>query len=240
MIINCQLPNEGEIVIKAGQKVDFKTPLFKKKTKKEKKIFLAEKIGVPAEKIFSYLKKIVGDKIKKGDLLAEKKTFLTEKKFFSDYDGLIKEINHLEGYLIIEEETEKEKIFYAYFQGKVEEIKDNQIKLVVKDGREFELKEAREDFGGEVFYYQEKIPTESLVEEQVAKKVIVAKNLTAYSQAKLEALEIAGFVTLLSLPEMTGRPAAKIKNLEDLNQIFRLKFPYCIISSIHRKIYFYQ
>lgn len=240
MVISFQLPVKKNLLIKPGQKVNLQTPLVKKRSVTEVKIILAEKIGVSPEKIFSYIKKFVGERIQKGELLAEKKGFFSIKKIFSEYDAIIKEINHQEGYLLLETETVENDTLQSYFQGEVEEIDNGEIKLKVERFKEFEIKESDSGFGGACFYLHDPSKVGSLTEEGIDEKIVIVDSLNTYALAKLDALGALGFVTVQKLPEKIKHPSARIKNKEDLKKIFDFNFPYCLVDQKNNKIYFYK
>ena len=102
MTIELKIPFSVHLLVKEDQLVDFKTPFFEFKTKKDINISVAKKLSIKPDKIFRYLKKLVGETIEKGEIIAEKKTFLSSKKIVSSHSGLIKEINHDLGEITLE------------------------------------------------------------------------------------------------------------------------------------------
>lgn len=239
MIITLTLPVEnGDILIQAGQTVDYTTPILKKHAKQAVKIPLAKMLKIPANKIFQHLKKFVGEEISKNDLIAEYKTLLSIRRYFSEYDGQIKEINHRDGYIVMETAAEKSDMLRAFFKAEVESIDKNVLKLKVKQYVASELREASDLFGGDVFYYRPEVSV-SLTEDQISGKIIVGDFVPAYEQIKLETLGVIGFVTTHPLTEKTTKPQAKFKNIQDFGQSSTHKLPYCIVDKNNSIIYFY-
>jgi hypothetical protein len=243
MIITINLP-KNELMIKIGQTVDFNTPLIKKQKIEEIKFDISKKLNVTPGKIFQYLKKFVGDEIKKGELLAEKKGLFGKTRVMSETDGVIKEINHNDGCLSLTVTGQNSKTQAAFFKGEITEIEKESVKIKVNHGKEFGLKAAINDnglalfFGGEVFYFANR--ELSLTEDDVANKVVVSESLIGYVQVKLEALGAGGFIVLHHLHEKTDLPAVQLKNIDDWQEIMKLKFPYCIVDRKNNKIYFYN
>ena len=99
MQFSVKIPEGSELLIKSGQNVDFETPFIKTNQAAQLKISLAKKLSIPQDKIFRHLQKFVGEPIVKGDVLATKKNFLSTKKVTAPVDGVIKEIDHVEGFL---------------------------------------------------------------------------------------------------------------------------------------------
>jgi len=53
---------------------------------------LAQQLGVSSKTVIKYLKKALGQKIKKGEVVAEKKGFIGKKEVFSPIDGILDSI----------------------------------------------------------------------------------------------------------------------------------------------------
>lgn len=238
MILSIPLPEKGKPLIKVGQKVDFETPLFQEKVRQETRIAISSKIEVQPSKIFHHLKHLVGDAIKKGDVIAEKKSLFSKKAYKSEFDGILKEVNHTDGTILIEVDTTDDVTVKAFFQGEVAELEKTEVRLKVSHAKEYELKEAINVFGGPVFYMESE---EALIEEEmVAGKIIVAESVSAYFQIKLEALGAKGFATLRTLTEDTDTPRVLFKQIEDFQHAVKQKLPYCFVHNKNSKIVFYS
>lgn len=214
-------------------------PLQKKQKQSEVKIHLSELFNIPPRKIFLHLVKFVGEDIKKGDIVAEKKSMLGKKQYVSQHDGTIKEIDHENGWLVITERIQTADSMNAYFKGKIEEIKKNEISLQVKNSRAFSLKEASSDFGGEVFFADE-IDVSHLNEDEVDNKVVLTSTVDPYIQTKLEAMGTAGLVLLNPSKDKPSIPFAFIKEKGDWDSIKKSDFPCCIVDKKNTKMFFYQ
>jgi len=229
-------------MIKTGEKVDFNTSLYKEKQSEEIKLFLSDKLGVSPDKIFHHLKKFVGDEIKKGEILAEKNSLLDSKKVLSDIDGVLKEINHNEGYILIDLESNETKEKNCFFKGEIVSVDKHEIKLEVNNSKEYPIKETiniNEEYSGfKIYYLPEKYSEFS--EDDVAHRIIVFSDMVSYHQVKLEALGAAGFVGLHELSGQTFLPFVKLKNIEDMKTIFKIQLPYCIINKKESKIILYD
>jgi len=232
-------PQSYEPLVKEGQEVDFQTPLFKKKLEEEVILPLASKIKISPKNIYLHLRKVIGDQIEKGELLAEKKTFLSQTEYRSEYNGVIKEIDHKEGYLLIGVISDKEQTVTSYFKGEVTEVKEKELHIKLKSGQEFALSEASANFGGEVIVLDE-AQIIAINEKTAGLKIVIAKKLASYDLSKLEALGIDGFVTVDSAVGDRSIPYAKLSKAEDFEKISKLKFQYCIIDKKKSIIYFYS
>lgn len=239
MTITFHISSSDHLMIKAGQEVDFQTPLIKKVYTTDVKINISKKLQIPPQNIFMHMAKVVGDEIQKGEVLAKKKTLISEKNYSSEYTGIIKEINHNEGSLLISTKTKKEEITNAYFKGKVEEVKKNEVTLEVKKAKVFQAKNVSEDFGGGVLFAENK-NLERLNEEDIKNKVLFADTIKSYNRVKFEVMGILGFVTIQDVSEESGSPRATLKSGPDLQEIKELEYPYCLVSKKNNLIYLYQ
>lgn len=239
MPITFSVPVKEKLLIKQGQEVDFSTALFKKDEEEEKIISLSQLLNISPQKIFLYLKKFVGEEISRGDLIAEKKGLLDKNQYFSEYDGVLKEIDHEKGNLIITTHIATKQVKHAYFKGKVEEIKQNEVTLATKETKKFSLKETTMDFGGVVLFADEE-SLGNLAPEEVKNKIIVIESIKPYNQSKLEVMGAAGFVSMQSLQDTTPPPFARVKDDDDWEEIKKVKLPHCLVDKKTNTIYFYQ
>lgn len=239
MQFSVRIPEGSELLIKNGQSVDFNTPFIKTNQATQLKISLAKKLSIPQDKIFRHLQKFVGEAIVKGDILAVKKNFLSTKKITSPVDGVIKEIDHVEGVLIVDTHTEDKAEEQCYFKGEITGIENNKVTIKISKGLEAALKKTTQSFGGSVRYITS-TSEEDFKKLEIEGCVVVAESLTAYLQAKCEALGAVGFVTLIKLPESTSIPAVVIKEIHDFKKIMNAAHTYCTAVDSLDTIYFYE
>mgnify|MGYP001128118382 CR=1 FL=1 len=239
MNIFLTVPKNGKILVKAGQMIDFQTKLFEIFNPKIVKVDLAKKLGISPQNIFSYLKKFIGEKVKKGEILASKKGILKTKKVKSEWDGVLKEINHEEGSLLIEIETDEEQkgiIFFSPIIGEVEKIEEEKIIIKIEKKEEIELKEkTKEIFGAKIYIFEKGSDFNA---ESAQNRLVIAEELTSISQTKAEALGAKGFLTIKTPPENTTLPIFQFKNLSDIKKI--KKNWYCFVDKNSSKIIFYE
>lgn len=240
MHLHITIPQGAECLIKSGEEVEFDTPFIKINQSVELAIPVASRLGITPDKIFHHLKKFVGEKIEKGELLATKKGMLTTAKVTSDYEGIIKEVDHVHGNIIIKTNTEEKNVINSHFKGHIVEIEKDVIKLKVHKGEEFSLKKASQSFGGEVHYLKDDALNSTITASDIENKVIVAESINSYVESKYEALGGKAFVTLHNTADTHTSPYAQLKNIEDYKKIHHLQYSYCLIDSDSSRIYFYQ
>ncbi len=237
MIINIQIGEKSNYLIKEGDKVDFETPFREKFSQSTITIDIAKKLDIDPSKIFRYLKKLVGEEIKKNQIIASKHSLFNSIKLVSEYDGHIKEVNHNTGKITLNIDRNEKSIEKCFFKGKIKSIKDKEVKIEVNKGDEYSLKIVSTNFGGEALYLKNE---DDLYSSNVSKKIIIVDSISDYFQTKAEALGARGFVTLIKLPDPTELNQALIKNIDDVKKITKNNYPYCIVNQQDSKIIFYQ
>ncbi|MCL4374944.1 hypothetical protein M1523_03735 [Patescibacteria group bacterium] len=240
MRINVSLPEGIKLIVKAGQTVDFGTVFCRSPQIHQEHVVLATKLNFPPAKIFQYLKKNIGDQIKRGEVVAEKGGWLGKHVYRSETDGVLKDINHQDGSIVVESDNRDDRPSSSYFHGEIEAVEKNKIVLKVDDGKSYPLKDASGNFGGRWAAYRGDRPLDY---ETVNGKIVVAEKLTAYQQNKLEALGVGGFVTCYSLTQPSALPHALLKLGKPAELLAFLAvhpLTYCIIDKNSSTMYFYQ
>lgn len=233
MILDIPIDPEKKLAIKVGDTVDFTTPLYKNKEKSEERIEVAELLSIHPKKIFQHLIKNVGDSISSGDLLAEKKSFFSDKRVTSHIEGIITEVDHIEGIVLIE--TLKETLSeLCWFAGHVEEVSKKDIKIKIGKHHSFEAKYVERDFGGAIWLLSD----EPLSNSEFP--VGVAERASEYQVAKLEALGGRGLITSFKYEGATALPKAEFKLKEWHKELESNKYSYCFAQVHHSTIILYS
>ncbi len=239
MVITINIPENARCLLKENQKVDFGIPYLEGKTESKVEIQVAKKLDIDSSKIFHYLKKLVGEKIKKGETLALKKSLFSTNRVKSEFDGVIQEINHNDGVVVLTTEVGDDKTFEAFFKGKVKKVEKGEIKIETGAVEEFRLNAATSDFGGGAYYPKGSVA--NLTSTDVSNNVMVAESVDSFTQVKAEALGVKGFVTIKKIEDQTeGIEYAQLKNIADMEKIKKHDYPYCLIDKKNSKIVFYK
>lgn len=241
MTIKIKIPEEeGNLLLKIGDKINFGQPFFEKKINEKIIINVAEKLKIKPKNIFNFLKKFVGDSVKKDELLAFKKDFFSIKKILSPVDGLIKEINHEEGTIIIEIKKDRKKLIYADFEGEVETIKNNFLELKVKKIISDTIKKTAYSQGGKCLYLVDDLKQiTNLTINEIENKIIILNEINDVLLSKLETLGAKILILNQSFKSPENKKIIFIKNINFWNKIIKEKLPYCYLDSFFDKIYFY-
>lgn len=239
MHVTISLPEGSECLLTKGQEVDFSTPFLKAHDAVEMKIPIGKKLKIDGTKIFKYLKKFVGEKVEKNEVIASRKSFFVSHTIVSEHDGIIKEIDHAQGVIVIKTRSDEKSDRTCYFTGEVVEVEKDHIVLKTKKGITYKAVTPTESFGGEVWYGT----TDSLVTvtaEDVEKKVALIESITPYDQAKLEAMDVLGYITSEPLNELTDLPSVQFKDKGDLSSARKEKHTYCFVDAPSSTLYFYD
>jgi hypothetical protein len=210
---------------------------MRKKDTNTTRVPLADLLKFQPDKIFMSLKKVVGDEVKKGDLIAEHKGMFSTKQYFSSVDGIIREIDHLTGSLTLELQGDSDSIIACFFQGEVDTIGDGFIELKVNKAQKMDTEEYRHYMGGPVFYIEDS--DKLLTEDDVLEKILVGENINVLDHAKIETLGAKGFISKTKIP-LNGIHQIVLVNTEDLSQLMKEQYPFCITGVDNRSIYFYS
>lgn len=237
MLVPVKIPQNVEMLIEAGQRVDFTTPLLKTRGKKTLQIPIADIMRFAPDKIFLKLTKTIGDRIQQGDLLAEDKSMFGSKRYFSQIDGVLKEINHLAGSLVIEQDGGEASLKHCFFTGEVDAIYDGYLDLKVKSAHKIETKEPVEYVGAEIFYS----PAEGalFVEDDINGKCIVTSELNPMDHSKIEALGARGIISVRKFPSLALTQII-VHKPDDFETILSKRYPFVIVGPEENTLYFYE
>jgi hypothetical protein len=233
MILEIPIDPEKKLAIKVGDQVGFSTPLYKNKEKGEERIEVAEILSIHPKAIFHHLKKAVGDTVAAGDLLAEKKSFFSDKRVTSHIEGVITEVDHIEGIVLIEtqKETESEN---CWFMGHVEEVSKKSVKIKIGKHIEIAAKYVEKDFGGMVWHIAEPLV------EYPDHPVGIAEKASEYEVSKLEALGGAGLITTYKYEGNTSLPKAEFKLKDSYKEVLSQHFSCCFARALNSTIILYS
>jgi len=238
MTLSIPFPGNGKIVVKEGDDVKIGLPYFELSENDTLKIEVSKMLQVQPGKIFHHIRKLVGEEVKKNDILAEKKGFFSTKKILSPNDGVIREINHNEGVIELSVSSKTNRLLSSFFQGKIKKIDKNELKIEVKSKDEYKVIDPPRFFGGPVRYF--KSADAGMKSEDIEGTMIFALKIDEVFQAKAEALGASGFITLpnKNLPIKTN--TVYLKNEEDIEKILKAKYSLCLVDEKNEKIIFYE
>lgn len=237
MKVPVRIPPGTELLIQTGQNVDFSTPFIKTKKTNRVEVKLANLLQFDPSKIFMFLKKVIGDTVKKGELLAENKSFLSSKQYFSQQDGVIAQIDHNTGSIYLELDSEDAHVVNCFFAGEIELIHDDHIEVKVKNSQQFPIEKVDHYVGSEIYYLPE---SGQFSEEDIENKYIFTHAVDPLTNIKVEALGAQGYITT-GPNGLTNRMKQIILSEErDFHHISENKYPFCIVGLDDESMYFYE
>lgn len=239
MVITFTISIPGILQLTAGQHVDFTTPLIQSAIREGFRLEIADELGIPNDKIFMHLVKIVGDTVEANEILATKKSTFGSKQIASPKSGIIKLIDHESGSLVIETLSESSDTELSYFVGTVKELKDIEISLEVSSHDSYKIKDVVRDFGGEIMYRDEQHLTD-LTQDDLENKVVFTESIRPAEAVRLDVLGARGIVTKEDMREKEGVNSAELLNKDLWSEVTKSKHTHCIVDKKNGTMYLYS
>lgn len=237
MKIKAKIPEKAKIVVKPGQKVDFTTPLAEIAEKQMIYIPIAEMMGFDSKNIFHHLKRVIGDQIQKGDVLAEIKSLFTTLQYLSEVSGILREIKHDTGIIAIEQKMNNNQVLNCFFIGEIVEVYDGYLELLVEDVHAVKLQEATPYFGASMYYLN---PSGKYSDADLEGACVFAPEFDPMDTVKMETLGAQGLITKTKIPTETMIHKIVLQDEEDFDHIQKKEYPYVLIGHEPMTILFYK
>ncbi|MFH1186956.1 MAG: hypothetical protein V1697_02145 [Candidatus Levyibacteriota bacterium] len=199
------LPDGFSIKTSVGSDVKTGDILAEKKSSKDVIVPLAEKFEISPKKVFDVLKKGLGDKISKGELLAEKKGIFGKKTAVSQFEGTILRLEEKTGRLHISSSEKGEtEVLKSPIDGKITFCDNTKVVIETEKEAVFAVKSFGKETKGELIYLNnennEKIKFED-IDKKVCKKIILAKSFERAAFSKVFGLGALAAIGLEVLDE---------------------------------------
>jgi len=239
MTITFTISASGKLQLDAGQTVDFDTPLIKTSARELTQLQIAQELGIPNDKIFMYVTKIVGDAVEANEIIATKKTTFSLRQVASPISGTITQIDHEVGTISIETFSETSGVIKCFFKGVVKEVKNSDVTLEVKSSDKYKLRDVVDDFGGEVLYV-ERQQLADLTEEDLRNKVVFTESIKPSEAVRLDVLGARGLVTRDDIGERESVMSAELGDKNNWNDVIATKNTHCIVDKKNATMYLYS
>lgn len=226
------------ITLSPHQRVDLDTILAHTTQSEGFRLQVAQELGIPNDKIFLHMSKIVGDTVETNEIIASKKSAFGSKDIASPLQGTIKEIDHETGTLVIETATNTSNIVLSWFEGEVEQYRDGVITLKVKHGQQVAVKDVTHDFGGRLLLITEEQLRE-LTEEQVTNAVVCVPTLHPAEAVRLDVLGARGIVTRENIKEKDDIASAQLDDETQWGTLSDASFTHCLVDKKNSTMYLY-
>ncbi len=199
-IVKLPIVSSFKTIVKEGEKITPKTPIFiKKKEKSEEVLPLSNLLSVSPSKIAKYLKKKIGEEISKGEVLAQKRGFFSSLNVKSPINGKIKEIDIKKGTLSISFQEEDENKVYLPVSGHVSRVTSEAVELEVMGQVVTGQKGEGEDILGTfVFFKKEEVGLFD-IDIDIEPSIIFCHTTNIDAIIKAEALGVNGVILVKPL-----------------------------------------
>lgn len=203
---------------------------------------VAKSLDFPPDKIFKHLKKSIGQKVAKGDVIAEKDGMFSTRKFVSEFAGTIISVDHHKGEITIEEHTNQEgqTHIHSLVKGKVAKVDDDSINVKTGATKNVSLQETvPQRFGAKVLITSS---TQAilLTLPEVKDSVIFVPEISDYIVAKLGALGVLYIVTKSDIVSAPNVLTLADKSEEEIKKLIEFAPKYVYAESGATELIFYQ
>lgn len=195
-IISIPLNEKAKISVEEGQAVDNKTVIYETQGISEDRVLpISEILRVSPHKISKLLKKQPGSQVFQGELLAEKKSFVSQVSVRSPLNGIIKEIDLKKGFLIIRPKSSEEyqKISIPV-KGIIKKIGKNSIEIEIRGELMTAVKGEGENAFGNLLNLTKSRTGSIDFDLEVEDKIVMLPEINSASCAKLEVLGSPGAI----------------------------------------------
>lgn len=238
MLITITLPKNAELLVQKGQKVNLYDLLYRIDTGSECIIDIGQKLSISPKYIFNCMIKMVGEKVRKNEIIAQKKTMFSKKSVRADSDGVIQKIDHLSGHITLHIDNDENHIVQSFFTGIIQESENDTLTIYFEKGHRIEIENIAYDWGGKAYYFTDESLYFTINEENIKNKIIIIEYLSPHIQIKCEALGARGFGYVekkghTSLPHMTFKK-------DEYSKIMQSKHPFIICSTVEKSAILYE
>ena len=241
MQIILSIPDDTKILVKKGDEVKIGDKFFSKETSQMVVVDVSLQLNIKKEDVFQHLKKMIGESVEVGDVIAQKKKLVGSKNIQSPTKGVISSIDHEKGEVSIQTATlEGHSTQNAFFTGTILDIDLGKQTVTVdcKNGTSKSFKSITQDFGGELYYFSSESLFYSVQEVEIENKVILIEELKSFIAAKCEALSAAGFIYQKS--DVTSQIPSLLVNSQDFNELVKSEKKYILFSQNEKKAVIYE
>ena len=241
--ISILLPPDSSIVAQVGDAVTFDTEIARtsQKPTTSQTIQIAESLKFKPGKIFKHLKKNIGDKVYKGDVVATKDAVFATKKYIADADGILTSVNHHSGEIVIEHTADEEKksSILALLEGTVNTVDKDKIIFKTSKTLSVELAEAPKDRMGGKVVITDTTNAMQLTMPQVSGNVIVSSEVSDYVLSKFEALGASYIIVTKQFSNISPHTLV-LNNEKDIQSIIDFAPHAVYANAAEKSITFYK
>ncbi len=205
------IPPRAKVLVKEKDEVTIETPLATLILEGEVlTIDLSTYLSVSPHKVGKYLKKSIGDSIKEGDVLAEKKSLLSSIVIKSPQSGIITQIDLKTGHIAFQIREGKSQTIYPTMQGRVKTVNPQAIEIEC-EAKDLDVEKAGgKQVMGLLSYITGKNVTVLSNMGDVDKVIVLLEEVTLAALSKLDALGARAVISKSPIDEETDLPFAQV------------------------------
>ena len=236
MVVRLSIPKDATVKVKTGQKVKFGDVFYDFSSSEVSRIAVDQVLSIKPKQIFKFVKVVVGDKLEKDDLIAEKKRLIGKTQVKAEYGGTVTKIDHETGGVTISTVSKDRSSVNAFFNGKIKDI-DKKRNVVEIDIGKYNKYDARttSDTGGK----RADIETNNFFAisgDDIRDRIIFVHTVQSHIGSKAEALGASGIVYFEG--DISSEiPSAKISKEEDYSALIKSSDAYVLFSTLDNKIF---
>ncbi len=232
------LPKSAKIPFTLPKTIKFGETVYETSKKTTVRLNIAQELKIKPPDIYKYLKKLIGESVTQGEIIAEKKGLFFKKHLSSPVNGKVTEINHTTGTITIETQDLKDITSFNELKGKIIKKEKNTIIVELKDAISFTIKKTSFNTvaGGKLVSIEK---TEEIDREKVEDKFVLIKKITPYLQNKLKALKTKAVITLYT-PTENNLDFILINKIDDFESLLKNKREFALIDPATKILYIYN
>lgn len=238
MVVKLHIPENAQLLVTKGQKVKVHEPFYSLASDEDMIIPFAKQLGIKPKDIFKYAKVVVGDMLKEGDQLGERKKVIGTKKVQTENAGTVKHIDFNTGDITIAIPSAKGSEVATFFTGEIVDISDEEHSVSVEIGKA-DTYEATgmTDLGGTLGYISDK-EFFTCGEEDVKDRIILLDTVQSHIETKIEALGAEG-VIFTEGEAPSSMPSIKLAQSSDFEKLKAEEDKAVLFSQKDNLIYIY-
>lgn len=193
--ISVHIPEKAAILVKEGDLVDTETPLAElAKTSDTLQIELSKILNISPKKITKYIKKNIGDNLIEGEIIAEKKSFLSSVVVRSPHPGKVEGFDLSVGTVTYRVESQEKRNIYPAMKGKIKTVSGNVIEIECIAKSYDTLGGSGSKVSGTLRYIKGESVGVLEVLGEMEKSIILIHEVTDAGIAKMDALGALGLI----------------------------------------------
>jgi len=242
MTIMLSIPKNAHLTKKKSELITFSESLYDVPKTSSVIVNLVDKLKIKPEQIFQFLQKVIGENVQKGDVLAKKKGLLSTQKATSPETGIIREVRHTTGEIVIQTASTKNSTLQKStlrLSGTIANVGDEYVEIEIANAQSYDVKKATQDCASSLFYFEDEGLYFTVDADKLRQSIVVIETLKSHIAAKCEALGVVGFICCKDADNSVDLPTATISQ-DDYKKLITHQKSHGVFSTIASKLLVYD